>query len=63
MLLFGILIGGYCFRIFERPTNFQDFADYGNSMWLTILTMTTVGYGEIKPVTILGRLIGFLLSI
>ncbi|TVQ94802.1 MAG: ABC transporter substrate-binding protein [Deltaproteobacteria bacterium] len=29
----------------------------GNSMWLAIVTMTTVGYGDIAPVTRSGRLI------
>ena len=60
MMVFGILAGGFLLRIFERPfypASTMDFSDYGNAMWLMILTMTTVGYGDYYPVTFLGRLI------
>ena len=33
------------------------FTDIGTSIYWAIVTMTTVGYGDITPVTMLGRLL------
>lgn len=34
-----------------------------NSMWVVILTMTTVGYGDFYPRTIAGRIVAFLVCV
>ena len=35
-----------------------DFDNYLSSVWCVIITMTTVGYGDLYPVTLFGRIIG-----
>lgn len=41
----------------------MDFSDYSRVIWFVIVTMATVGYGDITPKTIPGRIFAFLLAI
>ena len=42
------------------PGNIEKFE---NALWLTIITMTTVGYGDFFPRTLFGRLIDIILVV
>ena len=41
----------------ERDYQGTKFHDLGDSIWFTAVTVTTVGYGDITPVTTIGRFI------
>jgi voltage-gated potassium channel len=44
----------------EHPVNDQ-FADFGDSVFWAIVTITTVGYGDIVPITAVGRVMSVIL--
>lgn len=54
VLILVICIGTVMFIIEGREPN-TEFTDLGTSVYWAIVTMTTVGYGDITPVTPVGR--------
>ena len=70
VLIFGL---SYMVRIFERPyyefafqdqdgLHFYTFQSMSSTLWFTIITMTSVGYGGIIASTPLGRLTTILIT-
>ena len=59
-----IFVFATCIRIFERPyytfvlePPTYDFKDYYSSIWFTVMSMLSAGYGDMLPATPLGRLV------
>ena len=44
---------------FENPVQPKLFASVIHSMWWAVVTLTTVGYGDVYPVTVGGRIFTF----
>ncbi|MCB1217195.1 two pore domain potassium channel family protein [bacterium] len=57
-----VFLGSTAFYYFEHGSNpgIQGFFD---AVWLTVVSSTTVGYGDIYPVTTAGRITGVLIMI
>lgn len=51
------ILGGMSLFLVERTAN-TDINSVGDSLWWALVTITTVGFGDITPVTTLGRVIG-----
>ena len=50
-------------HIAERDGQPQQFGTLPNAMWWSVVTLTTTGYGDVVPLTPVGRIIGSLLMI
>ncbi len=57
-LIFMASVGIYYFENSAQP---EVFASVFHSMWWAVITLTTVGYGEIYPITIGGRIFTFVI--
>ena len=47
----------------ERTSADASIQSFADALWYSIVTLTTVGYGDVYPVTVLGRCIGVILVI
>jgi voltage-gated potassium channel Kch len=51
------ILGGISLFLVERSVN-AEIGSLGDGLWWALVTITTVGFGDITPVTTLGRFIG-----
>eukprot|EP00095_Tigriopus_kingsejongensis_P001282 maker-scaffold359_size197282-snap-gene-0.26 protein:Tk01282 transcript:maker-scaffold359_size197282-snap-gene-0.26-mRNA-1 annotation:"voltage-gated potassium" len=57
-LTMGVLIFSSLAYVFEKDDRQTKFTTMMDSYWWALITMTTVGYGDISPVTGFGKVIG-----
>jgi len=55
--LFMLFAGSILLYILEKGKN-QNIDSYGDALWWGIVTLATVGYGDIFPITLAGRIVG-----
>ena len=49
--------------VFEHNVQPEHFASIPEAMWWTVITLTTVGYGDIVPMTVAGKLVATITAI
>jgi len=71
LFVFSVGLLSFILRVFELPleqnTNSNigssNLKDYPSAIWLTVITMTTVGYGDICPQTAGGQVTGIIIAL
>jgi voltage-gated potassium channel len=59
----SVMLGGAVIAYYaEHPVN-PEYATFGDSIWWSIVTLTTVGYGDITPITTTGRMAAVMIMI
>ncbi|XP_076817634.1 potassium voltage-gated channel subfamily A member 1-like isoform X1 [Clavelina lepadiformis] len=59
LMVLVVLFSTFVF-VAEHETNGASFPSIPHSFWWTIITITTVGYGDVTPRTLCGKLVGIL---
>lgn len=62
MLLLTFVISTLLYFV-EKDANPKGFSSIIESMWWSVVTLATVGYGDVVPITVLGKFIGAIASI
>jgi voltage-gated potassium channel len=63
LLLLLLVFSSSAMYFVENPSQPEAFSSIPQAMWWGIATLTTVGYGDIYPVTGLGRVLGSIIAI
>ncbi|KAF0306013.1 Potassium voltage-gated channel subfamily KQT member 5 [Amphibalanus amphitrite] len=53
----GLIIASFLVYLAEKDSNGQQFSSFADALWWGVVTLCTVGYGDIVPITWKGKLI------
>jgi voltage-gated potassium channel len=56
-----LFLSGAGIYFFENPAQPEVFTSVFSSLWWTVATLTTVGYGDIYPITVGGKIFTFVI--
>ncbi len=59
-MMFVLYLSAVGIYYFENPVQPEQFSSIFHSLWWSVTTLTTVGYGDMYPVTIGGRFFTFI---
>ena len=63
LLILAILISSSLIYVFEQNVQPEHFGSIPDAMWWTVVTLTTVGYGDIVPITVVGKFVATLTAL
>ena len=63
LLTIAMLIASTGIYIFEKDAQPNKFGSIPEAMWWAVATLTTVGYGDVTPITAMGKIFGALITI
>ena len=63
LLLLLLILASSAMYFLEHEAQPQQFSSIPAAMWWGIITLTTIGYGDIVPVTTLGRVFGSIIAV
>jgi voltage-gated potassium channel len=63
LFLIVVFIASAAIHVLERDVQPQQFGSFPSALWWAVVTMTTVGYGDVVPMTPGGRLLASLVMI
>jgi voltage-gated potassium channel len=63
ILLTVMLLAASGMYYFERESQPEDFGSIPAAMWWAFATLTTVGYGDVTPITVGGKVFGALITV
>ena len=53
----------FCIYLLEKSNDLEHFGSIVRSLWFSIVTMTTIGYGDVTPSTSLGKLLAIVFGL
>ena len=63
LLIIAMLIASTGIYLFEKDVQPEKFSSIPEAMWWAIATLTTIGYGDVTPVTGMGKFFGAIIAI